>query len=113
MDRLAIGQRDDSKEAGYVLSRPRDLSPEANASIRLLLAAHWVSEDMSTPFPINLGPLASDLLLKVARRLQQAAPVDTRAAEAVTSRIRSATAPLNSRRRAGCWEKKLRMGSFK
>ena len=42
------------------------------AAVRLLLAAHWIVEDVSAPCRIDVGPLAAHLLLKVARRLHAA-----------------------------------------
>ena len=68
-----------------MLARLDNLAPEANASIRLLLATHWIIDDFHTPCRINIGPLATHLLLEIARRLQIAAPAVSRVAVATAS----------------------------
>jgi hypothetical protein len=71
MDRLSVFQRNDTEISRVRVVRKRDNAPMPNATIGLYLASNWRREHVETPFTLNIGTLAEDLLLEIARGLQR------------------------------------------
>ena len=75
MDRLTVGQCHNAEDARDVFAGARDLAPEAEATIRLLLATERGGDDLGAPSRIDIGTLWKYLLLEVSRRLHTVAPL--------------------------------------
>ena len=73
MDRLTVGQCHHAEDARRDFTGTRNLAPEADAAIRLLLATERDGDDLSAPSRIDVGTLGAYPLLKVSRRLHTAA----------------------------------------
>ena len=69
MYRLTVVQRHHAKDARRGFARTRDLTPETDAAIRLLLATEWGGNDLGAPIRIDVGTLTAYLLPKISRRL--------------------------------------------
>ena len=79
MDRLTVGQRHNAEDAGGIFAWARDLAPEADATIRLLLATERGGNDLGAPSRIDIGTLWEYLFLEVLRRLHTVAPLEMNA----------------------------------
>ena len=71
---LAVLQGYDAQIMGTGFARPGNLTPKAPAAVRLLLTVERRSDSLSTPRRFYVGPLATHLLIKIARCLHQSLP---------------------------------------
>ena len=69
MDRLTVVQRHHAEDARRGFTGTRDLTPEADAAVRLLLATERGDDDLGAPIRIDIGTLTAYLLPKISRRL--------------------------------------------
>ena len=64
MDCLTVGQRYHAEDARRGFAGTRNLAPEADAAIRLLLATDRGGDDLGTPSRINVGTLVDSARLR-------------------------------------------------
>ena len=69
VDRLTVGQRHHTEDAGRGLAGTGNLAPEAKTSIGLLLTTDRRGDYLSTPSRVDIGSLGAHLFLEVSRRL--------------------------------------------
>ena len=68
MDRNAVGQCYHTQDP---VAQFRNFTPESKSAIRLLLHEDGRHENASTPFPLNIGTLPQDLILKISSCLHE------------------------------------------
>ena len=74
MHGFSVSKRNHAEHSWSVFPGYRNLSPKANTSILLFLAAKRCADDLGAPFALDVWSLAQNLFLKISRRFHAPLP---------------------------------------